>query len=316
MSVVSRKKIARVRNGRLDTIMKTEGHTYKKVWEKALYEVNEPLPVWGNLGAGCVDREVLEQGKEAFREGRPRVVRIDTSDPSDILFGSGTFCGGRMEVLLEPLFEQQKAVCRRLMEGLEEEIRSGRRRSFHLVHELDGGALHLHSGKPAPAEGTFVEVVLPPASLFVFGATPLAYHVVKYVEAMDVRVHLADWRRSYLERFEGIAHVRTARELGRLDPGSVVLVMSHDYERDREVLGRALSAGCAHVGLLSSRTRRDRMLEELRGEGIPEVARARVSSPVGVEIRARTDPEVAVSIVAELVRWMRGDDRGDIPGGG
>jgi xanthine dehydrogenase accessory factor len=307
INVLLLEKIEGAHLGLLATILKTEGHTYKKVGEKALYEVGDPLPVCGNIGAGCVDQEILLEGAGALEERRPRIVRVDTTDPSDIVFGSGTFCGGVMEVLLEPLFDGQKAVYRDLRGRLERKVWSDG--PEYLVHYLEDGSLGLSTDEPDAADGIFVEAISPPRNLVIFGATPLARQVVGFTEEMDFMVRVADWRGSYLKKFEGIRHVRSGGELGELDKGSFVLVMSHNYERDREALRSALSAECAFVGLLSSRTRRDRMFEELKGEGIPRLELERVSSPVGVDIGARTDPEIALSIVAELV-WRKRDLEG------
>lgn len=303
MNINLLKKIDVARRGLLATILRTEGHTYKKKGEKALYEVDDPLPVYGNIGAGCVDQEILTQGKESFTEKKPRVVRIDTSDPSDIVFGYGTFCGGVIEILLEPLFEDRKVVYRELRDYLEKTEHPQRKEPFYLIHDLETGAINFSCDRPRAEEGIFIETIYLPVNLYIFGATPLAYKVVRYLEEMDFRVHIIDWRASYLAKFEGIDHVITGKEYEDFDESSLVLVLSHSFERDRDVLKQALFSGCAYVGLLSSKTRRSRIFEELTVEGISESMLEKVSSPVGVDINSKSDPEIAVSIVAELIRF-------------
>ena len=308
MHIALLERIERLERGVLATILAAEGHTYKKAGEKALYEVGALFPVRGNIGAGCVDREIVSQGEAAYRQRRPRIVRIDTSDRSDVVFGYGTYCGGVIEVLVEPIFGAQRAVYRELRERLESSAGPRASGTVYLVHDLESGELALEVEEPQAGEGRYVEKIDPPTPLYVFGATPLAHQIVRFVEEMDFRVHVVDWRESYLETFARLRHVRRHREVESLPDGSFLLVVSHHFERDRDILDRALRAGCAYIGLLSSRGRRDRIYEELSAKGVADEALRRISSPVGLDIRAVSDPEIAVSIVAEVVaRARRGD---------
>jgi xanthine dehydrogenase accessory factor len=297
------KKIDGARRGLLVTILRTGGHTYKKMGEKALYEVDDPLPVCGNIGAGCVAQEILTQGRESFTAEKPRIVRIDTSDPSDIVFGHGTFCGGVIEVLIEPIFEDHKVVYRKLYEFLENGECPEFKEPHYLIHDLETGTITFSRENLRDEVDIFVEEICLPTNLYIFGATPLAVHVVKYLEEMDFRIHVIDWRANYLDKFEGLGHVRVHKELGRFDEGAMVLVLSHRFEIDCEMLKKALLKGCAYVGLLSSKKRRDRIFEELEKEGISTSLLSKVSSPVGIDINSRSDPEIAIGIVAEIIQF-------------
>ncbi len=67
----------------------------------------------------------------------------------------------------------------------------------------------------------------------------------------------------------------------------------------------ALEAGCEYVGLVASRVRGAAVLDALRADGVPDEALARVRTPAGVDIGARTHAEIALSILAELVAVRR-----------
>jgi molybdenum cofactor cytidylyltransferase len=86
--------------------------------------------------------------------------------------------------------------------------------------------------------------------------------------------------------------------------------MSHYFEKDRDTLGLALRQNCRYVGLLSSRKRRDAIFKELASGGVPNEALRRA----GIDIRSVTDPEIAVSIVAELVATRNRGARKKIAG--
>jgi len=292
-------KIDAVRGGIITTILRTEGHTYKKRGARALFAQGRHAPVWGNLGSVCVDQELLRQGGEAMADGKPRTARIDTREVEDADFGYGTYCGGVMDILIEPLTDAHKTVYRELRRRLE----SGRQ--GWLLHDLDTGELRLEDAEPLPDDRVFVESIPPPVPLYIFGATPLARRLVEVLADMDYRVHVVDWRQDYLDGFAGVDGVSLHLDEFPVGPGedAIVLVMSHHFHRDKAVIKEALSRKCAFVGMLSSKTRRDQMFEDLRRDGVAKVELLRVCSPVGLDIGGRSDAEIAAAIAAQLVQW-------------
>lgn len=290
-------KIATVEDGILVTVLHTEGHTYKKIGAKALFAAGKPSPVWGNLGSLCVDQEILRQGDTARIDGKPRLVEIDTRDEKDVDFGYGTFCGGLMRVLLEPVSNDHKVVYRELRSRLQN------RRPAYLAHDLEAGGVTISDAEPGPRDGLYVEAFSPLQRLFVFGATPLTHRLRQCVDDMEFEFHVIDWREDYLDAFRNIDGVTAHLDECTFDESSFVLIQSHDFRRDKAALKEALTRKCAFVGMLSSRSRRDRMYEELRDDGIADEDLKRISSPVGIDIGGKTDPEIAIAIAAELVAF-------------
>jgi xanthine/CO dehydrogenase XdhC/CoxF family maturation factor len=290
-------KIDAVRGGILTTILRTEGHTYKKQGAHALFAAGGHAPVWGNLGSVCVDQELARQGGEAAAQRKPRTVRIDTSEVEDADFGYGTYCGGVMDILIEPLTDANKAVYRDLRRRLDSGQHSW------LIHDLDTGGLRVADAEPAPDDATFVEAIPPMVPLYVFGATPLARRLVEVLDDMDFRIHVLDWRRDYLDGFAGIDGVSPHLDEIPFAGDAMVLIMSHHFHRDKAVLKEALHRRCAFVGMLSSKTRRDQMYGELRQDGVADSDLARVRSPIGLDIGGRSDAEIAVAIASQLVQW-------------
>jgi xanthine dehydrogenase accessory factor len=244
-----------------------------------------------------VDQELARQGDMALAEGKARTVRIDTTGEEDADLGYGTFCGGVMELLIEPLTGERKRVFRELRRRLEAGARSW------LVHDLDTGRSSVAGEAPESNDRLFVQPVPPLTPLYIFGATPLARRLVAALDDMDYRIHVLDWREDYLDGFAGLDGVSTHLDVMPFGGDAWVLIVSHDYNRDKAVLEAALARGCPCVGMLSSRPRRNRMFEELRGAGVAEADLDRVASPVGLDIGGRSDPEIAVAIAAQLVQW-------------
>lgn len=283
----------------LATVLETEGHTYKKKGAKALFVLGQPAPIWGNLGSLCVDQELIRQGGEAVADGKPRRVEIDTSEVEDADFGYGTYCGGVMRILVEPVTEAHKLVYRGLREHL------ALRKHAFLVHDLSTGHIQLAESEPQPNEGVLVEAIGPLRPLYVFGATPLTRRLLQFLDDMAFELHVVDWRADYLDGFRDIDGVSLhLDDTPTIGPDALVLIQSHHFHRDKKILKYALAQKCAFVGMLSSRSRRDEMYKELREDGVSDNDLARVSSPIGIDIGARTDPEIAVAVAAELVRFV------------
>jgi xanthine dehydrogenase accessory factor len=141
---------------------------------------------------------------------------------------------------------------------------------------LSGGALEV-----------FLEPVLPAPLVEVVGRTPVAEAVVRMAEAL------------------GYA---TAQSLPAAVAEHAVAAVVASHGRDEPAsLRAALDAGVAHIALVASRRRGQAVLDQL---GLTEAERARISTPAGLDIGARTAPEIALSILAEVVQRLR---RGELP---
>jgi xanthine dehydrogenase accessory factor len=158
----------------------------------------------------------------------------------------------------------------------------------------------------------FVHSYAPPARMIVFGAIDFAaavariggflgYHVtvcdarpvfatVKRLPAADEVV--VEWPHRYLAR-EAVA--------GRVDGRTVLCVLTHDPKFDVPLLELALRLPVAYVGAMGSRRTHDERVARLREDGMTEAELARMRSPIGLDLGARTPEETAVSIAAEIV---------------
>ncbi|MFD0581513.1 XdhC family protein [Dactylosporangium darangshiense] len=113
---------------------------------------------------------------------------------------------------------------------------------------------------------------------------------------------VVDWPHRYLQ-----AEI----DAGRVDERTVVCVLTHDPKFDVPVLEVALRQDLAFVGAMGSRRTHDDRLARLREAGVGEAEIARLSSPIGLDLGARTPEETAVSIAAEIIagRWGGGGAR-------
>jgi xanthine dehydrogenase accessory factor len=125
-------------------------------------------------------------------------------------------------------------------------------------------------------------------------ARPVFATSSRFPEADEVVV---DWPHRYLSR---------EKSAGRIDARTVVAVLTHDPKFDVPLLEVALRIPeIGYVGAMGSRRTHDDRLERLRDAGLTESELGRLSSPIGLDLGARTPEETAISIAAEIIarRW-------------
>ncbi len=150
----------------------------------------------------------------------------------------------------------------------------------------------------------FVEVILPPPRLFLFGIGHDVVPVVTLAKNLgwDVTVCADDERVSLRQRFVGADEilVGSTEELAvRVDQAerAVAVVMSHNYDLDKQIVGMLVGTQCRYIGVLGPRARTTRMLVEL-GMGLS--GDVRIHAPVGLDLGAETPQETALAIVCEI----------------
>ncbi|MFC7330281.1 XdhC family protein [Marinactinospora rubrisoli] len=160
----------------------------------------------------------------------------------------------------------------------------------------------------------FVQSFAPAPRMLVFGAIDFAAAVARMGGYLGYRVTVCDARPVFAtaKRFPDAdevvvrwPHVYLGEIEDEIDERTVICVLTHDPKFDVPVLRLALRTRAGYIGAMGSRRTHDDRLERLREAGVPEEQLARLRSPIGLDIGARTPEETAVSIAAEIVqnRW-------------
>jgi xanthine dehydrogenase accessory factor len=169
----------------------------------------------------------------------------------------------------------------------------------------------------------FVSTYAPVPRLLVFGAIDFAAAVAKLGSFLGYQVTVCDARAVFAtaSRFPSADEVvvdwphrylAAEAEAGRIDARTVICVLTHDPKFDVPLLEVALRLPeIAYVGAMGSRRTHDDRLKRLREAGLTESELARLASPIGLDLGARTPEETAVSIAAEIIalRWGGAGDR-------
>ena len=158
----------------------------------------------------------------------------------------------------------------------------------------------------------FIEPVLPPALLYIFGAGHVAYNLYKVATIAGFEVTVIDDRESYAnqERFPEAREVIaddfdlvTARL--HVPESAYIVIVTRGHRDDMRVLRWAVNANARYLGMIGSKRKTIAIYKELEKEGIPAAKFAEVHAPVGLEIGAVTPEEIAVAIVAEMIAKRR-----------
>jgi xanthine dehydrogenase accessory factor len=169
----------------------------------------------------------------------------------------------------------------------------------------------------------FVWSFAPKPRLLVFGAIDFAAAVARVGSFLGYRVTVCDARPVFAtaSRFPDADEVvvdwphrylAAQAEAGAIDPRTVVTVLTHDPKFDVPLLEVALRLPqVAYVGAMGSRRTHDDRMARLREAGLTDDELARLSSPIGLDLGARTPEETAVSIAAEIIagRWGGSGER-------
>lgn len=177
------------------------------------------------------------------------------------------------------------------------------------------GSLHYGPDGQRRGEGlsVFVNVFQPPPRLLVFGAIDFAAAMARIGSFLGYRVTVCDARAVFATatRFPDADEVvvdwphrylEAEAEAGRVDKRTIVTVLTHDPKFDVPLLEVALRLDLAYVGAMGSRRTHDDRLDRLREVGMTGAELARLSSPIGLDLGARTPEEAAVAIAAEIIQ--------------
>jgi len=293
----------------------------------------------GTLGGGCVEAEVKQRALRVLAGGanRPEVLTFCLDD--NYGWDDGLICGGRMTILADPLISARAGEYYRCLHRCVEDGRGCTQAvavtsAFGLVagdrflFDPDGQliartteadvpaeiceALPPLAQRPAPASrhGIALLPILPRITLFIVGGGHVGQAVARLASEVDFDVWALDDRASYVsrERFPSAERLLVG-EVGptlqqlvpQLTPSTYCLIVTRGHSHDEEALYHLAGSRAGYVGMIGSKRKIKLIFEDLLAKGVPMEALDRVHAPLGFDIGSQTVPEIAVSIVAELI---------------
>lgn len=297
-----------VKSGRrvvMATVIKTWGSAPRPIG--ALTAIRDDGMVVGSVSGGCIEDDMIDQVRAGkLVENTPATTRYGVSAEEAKRFGLP--CGGTLELVLEPLTKES---------GLDELLARVER------HELVMRRLDMKTGKVTigPAQSTdllafdgatLTTVHGPRWRLLIIGAGQLSTFLAQMAQGLDYQVTVCDPREEYAEGWD-VAGVELKRGMPdevvtemNLDGHSAVVTLTHDPKLDDMALLEALKSPAFYVGAIGSKKNNDARRQRLADFDLSQEEIARLHGPVGLKLGAKTPPEIAIAILAELTAIRNG----------
>jgi len=158
----------------------------------------------------------------------------------------------------------------------------------------------------------YIEPIIPKPILYIFGGGHISFSLARIGKMLDFQIVVIDDREEYAnpERFpeadKTIANDYTnAFPQISVDKSSYLVIMTRGHAFDQTVLEWAITTDAKYIGMIGSRKKIKTIRDNLIAKGIAENDLKRVHSPIGLAIGAETPEEIAVSIMAEIIKVHR-----------
>lgn len=164
-----------------------------------------------------------------------------------------------------------------------------------------------------------VEPILSNETVYIFGAGHVSQKLAEMTEIVDFKTVVLDDRREFAnrERFKAVDDIivipsfNNIFEKVEINNESYIIIVTRGHAYDKDVLAQALKTNAKYIGMIGSKTKVKYTFDKLLEEGFLQKDIDRVFAPIGLNIYAQTPEEIAVSIIAEMIKIRRGP-KGDI----
>jgi xanthine dehydrogenase accessory factor len=317
------------------TVIKTWGSSPRPIGSALL--VSEEMEMIGSVSGGCVEGAVIKAALPLIATGQGKRLEFGVTDEE--AWGVGLSCGGKIQIYVERFlaFENQaaeKEVWQKLYENL-----STNQPCVLLTRLQDGASQHIliepnrfAIGQYLPPflieEGLrvykerknqiienesvsyFAQVYPRRSQLLIIGAAHITVDLVTLGEMYGFETIIIDPRGVFANKTQFSTppdqlHEKYPAEVlpdYTLDAYTYAVVLSHDPKIDDNALHILLKSEVAYIGALGSRKTQAKRVARLEAAGFSAEEIARIHSPVGVSIKAKTPKEIALSIMAEIIQ--------------
>ena len=299
---VLKQSIGWIEGGRrvaLATVVETWGSAPRPVG--AWLAIRDDGQIVGSVSGGCVEDDLIARVRQdIFTRPLPQVVVYGVSKEEAARFGLP--CGGTLRLVVEP--DPDIALLKDLRGRVAVKHMTAR------VLELATGRAHLEDASRADSlsfDGSVMKAIYGPRwRLILIGAGQLSQYVAQIALGADYEVTVVDPREEFAASFgiDGVTFLRGMPDDEILEFGpdqhTAIVALTHDPKLDDMALLEALKSPAFYVGALGSRANTARRKERLALFDLSCAEIERLHGPAGLYVGARTPPEIAISIMAEI----------------
>jgi len=259
--------------------------------------LHENMSTEGTLGGGCVEAEVRKRAFELLQRGESALLTFQLDH--DYGWDDGLICGGTMKVAVMTL-DQMEAV--QPFIDAADNLEVGRGGSVPIVVR----------GEERPQE--FRLHIEAPARLIIAGAGHVGAEVARLCSRLDFNVVIVDDRADMMgpERLPPpirpvVGDIEKTLRALPIDSNSFVVIVTRGHNRDEQALHAVIDSPARYIGMIGSRRKVKLIFDDLEALGVDRTRLASVHAPIGLSIGAVTVPEIAMSIVGQLIEVRRSE---------
>lgn len=263
--------------------------------------------VVGSVSGGCIEDDLIDRMRHGRIAGdRPFVLTYSATAAEARRFRLP--CGGVLELVVEPAPDTV------VLEELRQRLMAGQSSARQV--DIGAGTVSLRPARSGERtqwdDRTLTTIHGPCWRLLLIGAGQLSRCLAEMALALDYQIAVCDPRQEYIQAWDlpGVERLTLMPDDAVAafgpDSRSAVVALTHDPKLDDLALIVALKSPAFYVGALGSRANTARRKERLRQFDLSAEVLARLHGPVGLYIGSRTPPEIAISILAELIAVRNG----------
>lgn len=318
----------------LATIIDVKGSAYKKEGAMMLF-TKDGIQV-GMLSAGCLEEDLVARIALQDYQVKTEVITYDMRNADEWSWGEGSGCNGVITILIEPVTVSMRQYFMELKRVMQEGFAVTMIKTIPSIvacedtvfFQVENGHVFGDFSKEKTNEftrylnrpdrkengikesGCYVHYFQPKPRLIIYGAGRDAESLVEFASKTGFAVTIADWRQARCQRdiFPTAERIvlgfpeEVIKEI-EVNEKDFVVLMSHSFRKDKEIIQQLFGKKLHYFGILGSLKRTKRLFA---GKDIPST----ITSPIGLSIDAEGPEEIAISVVAELVKLLeRSKDR-------
>jgi len=293
--------------------------------------IGDDKKTFGTIGGGKLEAQAYKEAISIMgkKEAKIICIRMDGKQVED----DSMLCGGNVDILLEPVLDRHMEIFKRIA-YLEKKgkkglvvTRIGDKVYSKTLIEPDlnsiGDKLPLEDAKrlleymnkksPVVLDGLIVEPIKGLSVLYIFGAGHVSQFLSKVAKMVDFYVVVIDDRLEFAnrERFPEADEVIVEEfdkvfDVLKFTGEEFVAIITRGHKYDAFVLMEILKRPTRYIGMIGSKRKVKIVIDHMREKDFSEDVLKKVYAPIGIDIKAETPQEIAISIVAELIK-VRGE---------
>jgi len=283
----------------LATVIQTWGSSPRKAGAKM--GVTASGKICGSVSGGCVEGAVADAAQQVLKTRAPQLLHFGVAD--ETAWEVGLACGGSLDVFVQPLDVKIFGEIRRRLDD---------EKSFAIVTTIKGedvGKIEIREKGLGVSDDKSIEVVSPPPQVVMVGGVHIAIALASIAKTLNYRTLVIDPRRAFgnQDRFPNVDTLMPmwcdeAFEKIKINDSTAIAFLTHDPKIDDQGLKIALASEAFYVGALGSKKTHQERKKRLLSGGVTESQLSRLRAPIGLNIGAGSPEEIALAIMAEIIK--------------